>query len=103
MVTEKLREKKCKTTNLEERIPHLAFVTITQQFLSRKLGVLGIQTFLGTSKSMTKEPGFSTARAKPVKLGPLTNVASVIEALNLTSPALAATVAKAAALFFSSP
>ena len=102
MVTEKIKEKKCKTTNLEERIPHLAFVTITQQFLSRK-GVLGIQTFLGTSKSMTKEPGFSTARAKPVKLGPLTNVASVIEALNLTSPALAATVAKAAALFFSSP
>ena len=52
---------------------------------------------------MPKEPGFSTAKAKPVKLGPLENVASVIETLKPMSPALAATVATAAALFFSDP
>lgn len=43
-----------------------------------------------------KEPGFSKARAKPVRLGPLMKVASVTEARNLTSAALTATVAKAA-------
>lgn len=43
-----------------------------------------------------KEPGFSTARAKPVRLGPLMKVASVTEARNLTSPALTAMLAKAA-------
>lgn len=43
-----------------------------------------------------KEPGFSTARDKPVRLGPLMKVASVTEARNLTSAALTATVAKAA-------
>ena len=45
-----------------------------------------------------KKPGFSTARAKPFKLGPLTMVASVMEARSLMSPALTATVAAAAAL-----
>lgn len=43
-------------------------------------------------------PGFSTARANPFKLGPLTTVASVMEARSLRSPALNATVALAAAL-----
>lgn len=43
-----------------------------------------------------KTPGFSTARAKPVRLGPLMKVASVTEARNLTSAALTATVAKTA-------
>lgn len=42
-----------------------------------------------------KEPGFSTARTRPVKLGPLMKVASVMEARSLTSPALTATVAAA--------
>lgn len=32
-----------------------------------------------------KEPGFSTARTKPFKLGPAAKVASVSEARNLTS------------------
>ena len=45
-----------------------------------------------------KKPGFSTAKAKPFKLGPLTTVASVSEARSLTSPALKATVAAAAGL-----
>lgn len=45
-----------------------------------------------------KKPGFSTARAKPFKLGPLTTVASVSEARSLTSPALKAIVAAAAGL-----
>lgn len=45
-----------------------------------------------------KKPGFSTARAKPFKLGPLTTVASVMEARSLMSPALTPTVAAAAAL-----
>ena len=44
---------------------------------------------------MMKKPGFSSARAKPFKLGPLTTVASVMEALSLTSPALRARVAVA--------
>jgi hypothetical protein len=43
-----------------------------------------------------KNPGFSTARAKPVKLGPLTTVASVKEARSLTSPALKTKEAAAA-------
>lgn len=66
-------------------------------------GIGKYETFFGTSKSMEKEPGFSTARAKPVKLGPLENVASDMEALILKSPALAVTVAKAEALLFSDP
>lgn len=41
---------------------------------------------------MVKNPGFSTARAKPFKQGPLTTVASVMEARSLTSPALKARV-----------
>lgn len=45
-----------------------------------------------------KKPGFSTAKAKPFKLGPLTTVASVSEARSLTSPALKAIVAAAAGL-----
>lgn len=49
-----------------------------------------------------KKPGFSTARAKPFKLGPLTTVASVKEARSLTSPALKAKeAAVAGALLFS--
>lgn len=48
-----------------------------------------------------KKPGFSTARAKPFKLGPFTTVASVKEALSLTSPALKATVAAATPLSLS--
>ena len=52
-------------------------------------------TFFGTSYSMMKEPGFSTARAKPSRLGPLTMVASVMEARSLTSPALTENVAAA--------
>lgn len=47
---------------------------------------------------MIKKPGFSTAKAKPFKQGPLTMVASVMEARSLKSPALAVTVAKTAAL-----
>lgn len=47
---------------------------------------------------MTKKPGFSTAKAKPVKLGPLATVASVREPLSLISPALKATVATAPAV-----
>lgn len=39
-----------------------------------------------------KKPGFSTARERPFKLGPLMIVASVIEARSLTSPALTAKV-----------
>lgn len=45
-----------------------------------------------------KKPGFSTAKARPFKLGPLTTVASVREARSLKSPALTDTVAAAAAL-----
>lgn len=45
-----------------------------------------------------KKPGFSTARDKPFKLGPLTTVASVREARSLKSPALKETVVEAAAL-----
>lgn len=41
---------------------------------------------------MVKDPGLSTARAKPFKQGPLTRVASVMEARSLTSPALKARV-----------
>lgn len=44
---------------------------------------------------MMKKPGFSTAKTKPFKLGPLTTVASVIEARSLISPALRARVAAA--------
>lgn len=47
---------------------------------------------------MTKEPGFSTAKATPVKLGPLVTVASVREPLSLSSPALKTTVAMAPAV-----
>lgn len=42
-----------------------------------------------------KKPGFSTARAKPFKLGPLTMVASVMDARSLTFPAVTATTAAA--------
>jgi len=48
-----------------------------------------------------KKPGFSTARDKPFKLGPLTKVASVTEARSLTSPVLKATVAAPVLLSFS--
>lgn len=37
-----------------------------------------------------KEPGFSTARERPFKVGPATRVASVIVARSLISPALTA-------------
>lgn len=47
---------------------------------------------------MMKKPGFSRAKAKPFKQGPLTTVASVMEARSLKSPALKATVVAAAAL-----
>lgn len=47
---------------------------------------------------MMNEPGFSTARARPFKEGPLTTVASVMVARSLTSPALTETVAAAAIL-----
>lgn len=47
-----------------------------------------------------KEPGFSRERARPFKVGPLTKVASVMDALSFTSPALTVKVA-AAVLFFS--
>ena len=50
---------------------------------------------------MMKKPGFSTARARPFKLGPLTTVASVKEARSLTSPALTTTVAAALLLSMS--
>lgn len=43
-----------------------------------------------------KKPGFSTAKAKPFKLGPLTTVASVKEARSLKSPALKTKEAAAA-------
>ena len=39
-----------------------------------------------------KKPGFSTARERPFKLGPLMIVASVMDARSLTSPALTAKV-----------
>lgn len=44
---------------------------------------------------MMKEPGFSRERARPLKEGPLTMMASVMEARSLTLPALTATVAPA--------
>lgn len=47
---------------------------------------------------MMKKPGFSRAKAKPFKQGPLTTVASVMEARSLKSPAFKATVVAAAAL-----
>lgn len=47
---------------------------------------------------MMKKPGFSRAKDKPFKLGPLMTVASVMEARSLNSPASAVTVAAAAAL-----
>lgn len=50
---------------------------------------------------MVKDPGFSTARAKPFKQGPLTTVASVMEARSLTSPALKARVTAEAAVALS--
>nr|GMD96284.1 hypothetical protein BHM03_00039351 [Ipomoea batatas] len=45
-----------------------------------------------------KAPGFSSARAKPFKEGPLTTVASVMVARSFMSPALTETVAAAAIL-----
>ena len=39
-----------------------------------------------------KQPGFSTARERPLREGSLTKVASVIEALSLKSPAGITTV-----------
>ena len=47
-----------------------------------------------------KKPGFLTATVKPFRLGPLTNVVSVMEARSLTSPELTARVAAAVLLSF---
>lgn len=50
---------------------------------------------------MVKDPGLSTAKARPFKQGPLTRVASVMEARSLTSPALKTRVTAEAAVALS--
>lgn len=50
---------------------------------------------------MVKKPGFSAVRSRPFKLGPLTKVASVIEARSLRSPTPPPMTATAVLLSFS--